>query len=137
MRFPPDYFPPWNATDFFIQGTAAGLASPSPLTQVGADVQLPGQSVGVIRDIQLGISAMTTATAVVFSIFINGAPALGGWGSLTIAPRAAGYVSASYLPESTRVLVPAGSLVQCFVQLNAGGPSDVSMSLHGWFWPEN
>ena len=136
LVFPPDYFPPRDATDFFINGAAAGLAGPSGLVQVGADVKIPQASRGVIRDVNLGISNMTAATLASFQIWIDGAPAFGGWGNLFIAPRAASYVSSSALPESTRILVPAGGLVQCFVELTAGGPSDLSMTVHGWFWPE-
>lgn len=131
----PDYFPPLDATDFFIQGTLANQTGPVT-AQLGANVRLPESSPGVIRDVQLGISAMTAATVVSFGIFLNGAPAPGGWGALTIAPRAAGYVSLSFLPESTRILVGRGDLVQLFVTLTVGGPSDLAMSIHGWLWPE-
>lgn len=136
LLLPPDYFPPIGATDFFIQGSVT-FAAPGGPTQIGADVKLPSGMVGVIRDVNIGISNMTAATVASWSIVINGVSALGGWGGLVIQPRTAGYVSDSYLPESTCIRISDGGLVQLFATLAGTSPNDLAGQLHGWYWPAN
>lgn len=132
FSFPPAYFPPEGATDFFVFGVQG--AQVAGTTAALGSVQLPQASRGVIRSVTVGIGNMTAAADVLWRITLDGAPAPGGWGSIRLAPRGAAFVSASFSPDECFIRVPVGATVALESVVVAGGPFDMSGQLHGWSW---
>ena len=133
FTFPPDYFPPPDATDFEAQGSQAGVVPASGVVTLGS-YQLPPNERGVIRSVAFGVGDFTAVSAVNFAVLINGAAAP-GWGALQIFPQNATFAVFSYAPEETRIWVPANALVQVVGAVTAAGPCPISMLVHGWHWP--
>lgn len=132
IGFPKDYFPPDGATDFNPSGFQANQTVAMGAVVV-ASYQLPPNDAGVIRSIVLGAGNWDAAAAGTWAILVNGAAAP-GWGSLTIFPQPAAFVSVGYGPDETRVQLPAGALVQLVTSLTAGGPYNMAFTVHGWHW---
>lgn len=132
MQFPPDYFPAEGATDFELQGDAAGLTvAMGPVTL--ATFTVPSADRAVIRSVVLGVNDYTAVGLIRFRVLINGnAPPC--WGNLRIPPQAAAFASFSYGPDETRILVNPGSQIALVVQVVAGGPFGASATAHGWHW---
>lgn len=133
IAFPPDYFPVEGATDFQLNGFAAGLV-PGPETILDT-FNLPPNDRGVIRSLVFGVNDYTAVGQVRFRVLIAGA-APAGWGNIIIPPQAAAFCAFSYGPDETRIWVPPGKQVQIGVTVLAGGPFGASGVLHGWHWQE-
>lgn len=129
--FPPEYFPPEGATDFLLQGTAAGLVVGAPT--VLATFQVPAGDRAVVRSVVLGVNDYTAIGNVRFALLANG-NALPCWGDMRMPPQAAAFCALSFGPDETCIRVTAGSQLQLTVEVLAGGPFGASASAHGWHW---
>lgn len=131
VLFPPDYFPVEGATDFQLNGNAAGLV-PGPET-ILATFNVPAGDRAVIRSLVVGVNDYTAVGSIRFRILVAGA-AVAGWDNIIIPPQAAAFASFSYGPEETRILVAPGKQIRLVVEVLAGGPFGASAVAHGWHW---
>ena len=90
--------------------------------------QLPANSIGVIRSIDLYINATLTTTNVTWSLEVNGA-AVPGYGQMTIFPRVAQSVSRGF---DSLVFLPQGALITVTVTNVDGAAYQVGASYQGW-----
>ena len=132
ISFPADYFPPEGATDFELQGDAAGLTPASGAVTL-ATFNVPTGDRAVVRSVVIGVNDYTAVGLIRFRLLVNGnAPPC--WGNLRIPPQAAAFASFSYGPEETRIMVNPGSQIALVVEVVAGGPFGASATAHGWHW---
>lgn len=135
---PPWVWKPAAATDFNTFATQAGLdtaATPPPgfeLAAAGFDI--PPGNVGVVRAISLLVNNLLTTSDVRFTLRQDESP-IPGWSNLTVNPRAAGSVEVSWTPEETFIEVNEGAALSWVVQVLDGGTYQVSVAMHGWFYP--
>lgn len=133
LQDPAIYRPP-GATDFFQFANAAGLdAATSPVEPAGLIFTVPGNNVAVIRGVTLNVNNLLPSSDIVWQLLENGSP-IQGWDALTIAPRTAASVSASFPPESTVVRVSDGAQLGMRLEVRDAGTYDVAASYNGWFY---
>lgn len=130
----PDYVPPVTARDFFIQTLpTVVVAGPGTVVSLG-QFELPGQSVGVIRDLSFGVINPALTTNITFHVLDNDAR-MEGWGLIQFPPQIAAVGFLSYAPESTFIRFQAGSLIDLQVTVIDGGAYQIYAQAHGWFYP--
>lgn len=133
--FPPDIYPPPGAQHFTAEGTLSGatIATTTAPGAVLASFQIPPNEVAVVRDVTLSINSMLASTDVRWRLRFNGS-LVSGWNDLTIFPRAAASVVATFPPESTLIEVPDGALTEMLVQVVDAGTYFVGATFHGWHY---
>lgn len=133
--FPPEFMRPKDGK-YFQAGGTTNIAGPSAFTTLGGTFQVPPSSMGIVRDVNLGVETMLATTNIVWRIRVDGSP-VEGWNALTLAPRASAFVSASFLPESTYITVPSGAVVDVQAIVNDAVAYNVTGQVRGWFYPQS
>lgn len=132
VRFPPEFFPPPGSRYIYGEGRAT-IAGPNTTTVIaGLTVQVPRNAVGVIREINLNINDMLVTTDVRWRFTLSGQLVQGY--DLTLFPRLAASVSASFSPESVSIPFPDGALIQFPITVVDAGSYLVGASYRGWFF---
>lgn len=138
--------PPWiekpqEATDFNTAGTLLSRTNantPQLFDGTGgtraASFQIPEKNVGTIRAITILANALLVTSDIVWTLLFDNRP-VSGWNDLTISPRAAGSLEFSWTPDETFVPVPENTLIEWRVLVIDGGTYQVSVTMHGWFYP--
>lgn len=134
MVLPPDWFPSPEATYFSLSGRQS-VAGPTAAPVVLAAFTVPANSVGAVRDLNIATIPMVPTDDITWRVLVDGAP-VPGW-SIPLAPRPAASVVASFLPESTRIFVPAGSTISIDVSRTDANTSLLVADARGWFYPQS
>lgn len=128
---------PPSASDFNTFDTlAARTAANTPALFPAAQVTLPPGQVGVIRSFLLLANSLLVTSDIRWTLLFNNSPVV-GWANLTINPRAAGSVEIAWTPEETYIPVPEAATIDWRVRVNDGGTYQVSVAMHGWFYPSS
>lgn len=133
VDWPADQYPPGNASNRSQFGLAT-IATGAAFTTL-AVLEIPANSLGVIRDVEAVTSGTITAATDVRWRLLVGATPLSGWEDLRLHP-VAGAAALIYqsLPESTFIRLAGGQSVTLQARVLAGGPLVVSMRVRGWTW---
>ncbi len=132
---PPTVERPPEAADFFLSDTLTGRTSANtPAVFPLATFQIPPNNVGVIRSISILANSLLVTSDIRWSLLFNDVPVT-GWNSLTIAPRAAGSIESSFVPDETFIPIPEGSSISWSTLVVDAGTYQLSITYHGWFYP--
>lgn len=132
--FPPYQFPPPGAQFFNLFGNAT-VTNAAKSIPAGLSFNVPSGAVAVIRGLTLNVNTLTASSDVRFDLLVNGAPPP-GWGNLTIFPRPATSVSASWDSGQIVVQVPDGGTVQLQLWVGAGDGASYLLggTVTGWYY---
>lgn len=136
---PPTIVRPPRAQDFHISGaspigTPFTLANTTPPAIIpGSALQIPNQSVGVIRSINLNVNTLLATSVLFWSLRFNQTP-VQGWEALTVFPRAAGFFTLAYGPDETQIPVPDGALVDVTFSVLDGAAYQAGVQYGGWYY---
>jgi hypothetical protein len=127
--FPPEYLPPPQSTMFQPYTiTVTNAVQTLPLWTF----QVPRSSILIIKDLDIYATNTTTATQVVFSLLVNGAP-YPGYGQMNIFAAVAAMNARSFNDLTLRFT--EGQTVQMQVQNIDGGNYQVAAGAQGWMYP--
>ena len=129
VLLPPTYFPYAGSRRVFSQQSATvALLSPA----VVATFALLSTEIGVLSDVEIGISNMLTTTVAAWAIRFNGGPIQ--WGPLSLIPRAATYAGDAW--TSLGMPIPVGvQTVDVYATVADAGTYLMGASITGWAWP--
>ncbi len=130
---PPWIYSPKEAQYIYREGRVS-LTGPN-VTSVPASLvfNIPRNNVGVIREINLNINDMVAATVVTWSLRFNDGP-VQGFDNLTLFPRIAASVSATFPPESTLINAPDGAKIDIQITLVSATSHLIGATFRGWFY---
>lgn len=134
----PELYPIPDAQEFNPSGSASTAAVQTDIeialtpTIFNGTNQIPKGAIGVIRGFSIYITNMLTTTTVSWTLRVNGAPA-GGYGALTMFPRAQSFVGNSF---DCFIRIPNGAVISVTYSNPDGGTYVVGASISGWYWPE-
>lgn len=132
---PPTVERPPEATDFNTFGTLASRDNANtPAFFPTAQFIIPATNVGVVRSVSILANALLTTSDIRWTLFSNRSP-VPGWTELTINPRSAGSVEVSWGPFETFIPVDEGATLEWQVTVLDAGTYQVSVAMHGWFYP--
>ena len=135
--FPPDFYPPPGSIDYMFYRTLLGaVAAGGAWANIGAPLQLPANSPGIIRDFEVEIAgAIALGTQVAFRIVVNNVPQ-SGWDNVTVLGRVAAFVGVSFLPDSVYIRLPPAALVGVQFRVDPADPGsyNIGARLRGWSW---
>lgn len=135
LEFPPEYYSPRGATDFFLAGTAVAPAPAAGWVEL-ARAQIPATSRGIIRGVTFQVAGtVTLATDLQWRIRVDNA-AVPGW-TVPLFGRSAAFVSLSFEAESTFIRLPVGASVSLDFNLAAGAGVNIGASVRGWSWGQS
>jgi hypothetical protein len=134
VRFPDHYSPPADAntftkTDFYA--SAGNDSNIGALATPNLVIQLPQDSVGVIRDFSRYMNDMVATDSVIWTLRINGNP-VPNWSSVTMFPRVAAFASSG---DDPYILLPSGAIVDVLIVNGTVTAHKIGASFYGWFWP--
>jgi len=129
VLLPPTFFPYPGSRRVFAQSSATvALLSP----QVVASFVMLSTEIGVLSDVEIGISNMLTTTVAAWAIRFNGGPIQ--WGPLSLIPRAATYAGDAW--TSLGMPIPVGvATVDVYATVADAGTYLMGASITGWAWP--
>lgn len=129
----PFNFPPPGSTPIF-------LSDEQPSVGAGTITQLPNikqamdnNSIGVINSLTLLLDQIVLASAVFWTLTINGQP-VPGVSALTVLGRS-GAASVAPTINPLRIVVPPLGAIGAFVTNKDGNPYTVGLQVFGWYWP--
>ena len=129
VLLPPLYFPYAGSRRVFGQSSATvALASPAQV----ASFTLLSSEIGVLSDVEIGISNMLVSTVAAWAVRFNGGPVQ--WGPLSLIPRAATYAGDAW--TNLGVPIPVGvTTVAVWASVADAGTYLMGASITGWAWP--
>lgn len=131
---PPYVERPTTARDFYMNGTQTARVIANTPSEFPGSFTVPANNLGVIRSVSILANSLLITSNILWTLRYNGT-AVEGWNQLTIAPRAAGSIEVSFVPQETFIPVPEGSRISWDVTVVDAGTYQVSVTTHGWFYP--
>lgn len=130
---PPRVVPPYGAAFFFASDDAT--VGPAPAVQVfsgaAAKVTIPGNSTGVVRELNLFVNGLLATSQIAFAVLVNGNPAQGYDNIRMPQITLAAY---GYSPNDFYIVLPMGASVQVRATVGDAVAYALSFSLRGWSW---